>query len=64
MEGEGEEIRTLMGEDFNARMERKEEGVAELTEEKREEEEGRRKSKDKKIDKEGKILVEFIEERN
>lgn len=34
MEGEGEEIRTLMGEDFNTRMERKEGGVAELIGEK------------------------------
>lgn len=64
MEGEGEEIRTLMGEDFNARMERKGGGVAELIGEKREEKEGRRKSKDKKIDKEGRILEEFMEERN
>lgn len=64
MEGEGKEIRTLMGEDFNARMERKGRGVVELIGEKREEEEGRRKSKDKKIDKEGRILVEFMEERN
>lgn len=53
-----------MGEDFNARMERKGGGVAELIGEKREEEEGRKKSKDKKIDKEGRILVEFMEERN
>lgn len=29
-----------------------------------EEEEGRRKSKDKKIDKEDRILVEFMEKRN
>lgn len=64
MESEGEEIRTLIGEDFNARMERKGRGVVELIGEKREEEEGRRKSKDKKIDKEGRILVEFMEERN
>lgn len=64
MEGEGEEIRTMMGEDFNAKMERKGRGVVELIGEKREEEEGRRKSKDKKIDKEGRILVEFMEEKN
>lgn len=53
-----------MGEDFNARMERKGRGVVELTGKKREKEEGRRKSKDKKIDKESRILVEFMEERN
>lgn len=57
-------LKTIIGEDFNARTGREGGKVQEVEEEDREEEGDRRQSKDEMINKEERILlVEFVEER-
>jgi len=57
MEGKKKKVRTIMGGDFNARTGEK---GGEVRGE--EEEEGRRRSKDKKVNTEGRLLLERIKE--
>lgn len=61
MEEKEQRVRTIVGGDFNARTGVEGRGVGE-GEGMRREGQGR-KSKDKKLDREGRILIKFIEER-
>lgn len=60
--GEGEGEKTIVGGDFNARTGRERGGITVKEGEGWEEEEVRR-SKDEKMNREGRVLVEFLEER-
>lgn len=59
-----ENIKTIIGEDFNMRTGRKGIGRVEDGEEEEEEKEETRKSKDRKINRESKRLIEFLEKRS
>lgn len=61
MEDKGEGVKTILGNDFNART--GEEGGGAVEGEEMVEEGRGRRSKDKRVDREGRILIEFVEER-
>lgn len=56
-----EEVKTLIGGDFNARTGREGERIEMMKKDREREREGKRRSKDGKMNKEGKRLVEFFE---
>lgn len=61
MDGKEQGIRTIVGGDFNARTKREEEGVTVMGEEGMDE--SKRQSRNQKVNKEGKLLMAFIKER-
>lgn len=63
MEEKEERKLTITGGDFNARTKKRGVGVLEKEVE-REQERRKRRSKDRKINREGRMLIEFIKERD